>query len=92
VAAEYALDEQIHVVRPDGVVRAGGGALLEILDALPGGPLLRPWALLPGVERVIEAGYHAVAERRDLLGQLLARSGRQVAVCALHDRPPRQER
>ena len=83
VAAAYDLREQIHVVRPDGAVRAGGGAMLEILDALPGGRLLRPWTRLPGVEAIVDVGYRAVARRRQLFGELLARSGRRAPACAL---------
>jgi hypothetical protein len=76
------------VRRPDGGVRAGGGALLEILDALPGGWLLRPWARLPGAEAVVDAAYRWVARRRRLFGALLARQrGDRGPACAL-DVPP----
>jgi predicted DCC family thiol-disulfide oxidoreductase YuxK len=83
LAAQRDLSAQIHVLRADGGVRAGGGAMLEILDALPGGWLLRPWRRLPGVERVVDAGYRWVARRRGLFGELLARGGAQVPACAL---------
>ncbi len=67
------------MVRDDGRVRQGGGAMLEILDALPGGWLLRPWAQMPGVEHVVDAGYRALARRRSTLGRLLAgRAGAPV--------------
>lgn len=72
-AARRDLRRSIHVVRDDGGVREGGGAMLEILDALPGGWLLRPWAALPGVERVVDTAYRALARRRSSLGRLLAR-------------------
>lgn len=79
VAANRDLKRSIHVVRDDGRVRQGGGAMLEILDALPGGWLLRPWAQLPGVEHVVDAGYRALARRRSTLGRLLAgRAGTPV--------------
>jgi predicted DCC family thiol-disulfide oxidoreductase YuxK len=81
------LSAVIHVVRPDGAARGGGGAMLEILDALPGGWLLRPWALLPGVERVVDFGYRLVADRRNQIGELLDKAGSPVPACDLH--PPR---
>jgi len=77
------LRAQIHVLRHDGSVRAGGGAMLEILDALPGGWLLRPWQLLPGVEAIVDAGYRWVAARRDTFGRLLAGSGAERPTCTL---------
>jgi predicted DCC family thiol-disulfide oxidoreductase YuxK len=87
LAARSDLREVIHVVRPDGRVRAGGGAMLELLDALPGGWLLRPWALLPGVERLVDMAYRFVARRRGLFSELLARSGRALPACDLHPEP-----
>jgi predicted DCC family thiol-disulfide oxidoreductase YuxK len=84
LAATRDLHEVIHVIRPDGGVRAGGGAMLEILDALPGGWLLRPWALAPGVERVVDLGYRSVARRRGLFSAALNRRGANVAACDLH--------
>lgn len=77
----------IHALRPDGDARDGGGAMLEILDALPGGWLLRPWALLPGVERVVDWGYRLVADRRGQISQLLRKSGSPAPACDLHPRP-----
>lgn len=84
LAATRDLRDVIHVVRPDGGVRAGGGAMLEILDALPGGWLLRPWAVLPGLEYVVDIGYRWVARRRNLFSALLERAGRGVPACDLH--------
>lgn len=81
------LAASIHVVRPDGAVRAGGGAMLEILDALPGGWLLRPWALLPGVEPIIDFGYRLVADRRNQVSALLGRAGSPVPACDLDGWP-----
>ena len=83
LAAQRDLSEVIHVVGPSGGVRAGGGAMLEILDALPGGWLLRPWALLPGVERLVDVGYRAVARRRGHFSRILARVGSGVPACDL---------
>ena len=82
-AAQCRLADRIHVVRDDGRIRAGGGALLEILDALPGGPLLRPWARLPGVEPTVDAIYRLIAGHRQLVSRLLRRSGRTATVCDL---------
>lgn len=83
LAGRHDLHAALHAVRPDGEVRVGGGALLEILDALPGGWLLRPWALAPGVERLVDAGYRWVAARRHLFSALLDRSGRGRPACDL---------
>jgi predicted DCC family thiol-disulfide oxidoreductase YuxK len=48
LAAEGHLPDAIHVVdESTGSVVSGGHAALAILDALPGGWLLRPWAVLP---------------------------------------------
>jgi predicted DCC family thiol-disulfide oxidoreductase YuxK len=77
------LAASIHVVRPDGETRAGGGAMLEILDALPGGWLLRPWALLPGVEHVVDFGYGIVADNRSRISEWLSRTGSPVPACDL---------
>jgi predicted DCC family thiol-disulfide oxidoreductase YuxK len=87
LAANSPLEESLHVLRTDGRVRRGGGAMLEILDALPGGWLLRPWAVLPGVEPVVDALYGHVARNRGTIGRLLARTRRGAAACDLH--PPR---
>lgn len=87
LASAHDLREVIHVVRPDGAVRAGGGAMLEILDALPAGWLLRPWARLPGIEAIVDRAYRWVARRRSLFSRLLSRSGTAVPACALHAAP-----
>jgi predicted DCC family thiol-disulfide oxidoreductase YuxK len=78
------LRDAIHVVRPDGRVRSAGGAMFEILDALPGGWLLRPWALLPGIESLADVGYRFVADRRDMWVSLLNRTGAGVPACDIH--------
>jgi predicted DCC family thiol-disulfide oxidoreductase YuxK len=83
LAAGGTLTEQIHVVRDDGRIRAGGAAMLEILDALPGGRILRPWTRLPGVARIVEAVYRRIARNRAVVSRLLYRSGRVTAVCDL---------
>lgn len=83
LAAQYPLAESIHVQRDDGRVRAGGDAMLEILDALPGGALLRPWALLPGVAAVVGAAYRRIAGNRALVGRLIGGAGTRAPACDL---------
>ncbi|CAN5577558.1 hypothetical protein BH23CHL6_BH23CHL6_11380 [soil metagenome] len=68
------LARSLHVVRADGLVDDGGGAMLEILDVLPGGWLLRPWRVLPGVRPTVDAAYRLVADRRALASRLLRRA------------------
>ncbi len=46
-AVGHALADELHVVDLDGRVAAGGDAVLAIVDRLPGGVVLRPWAALP---------------------------------------------
>jgi predicted DCC family thiol-disulfide oxidoreductase YuxK len=87
LARSHDLAGAIHVLRPDGETRAGGGAMLEIIDALPGGWLLRPWALLPGIEAVVDFGYRLVADRRSHVSAWLGRTGTEVLACDL-DRQP----
>lgn len=71
VARHYPLRREIHAVRPDGSVRAGGDAMLEILDVLPGGWLLRPWTAIPGVEAAVRVFYRLIADHRSLLAKLM---------------------
>jgi predicted DCC family thiol-disulfide oxidoreductase YuxK len=68
---EQDLAGEIHVVRPDGSVHGAGEAMFEIIDALPGGWLLRPWMMLPGARFVADFGYDLVADRRGWLGDLI---------------------
>jgi predicted DCC family thiol-disulfide oxidoreductase YuxK len=85
VAAGHDLRRSIHVLRDDGEVRQGGRAMLEILDVLPGGWLLRPWTLLPGVAPAVDAAYRLIAARRALLSRVVARAS--AAPCDLpHER------
>lgn len=84
LAANHPLKETLHVLRRDGRVRQGGGAMLEILDALPGGWLLRPWAAIAGVEAAVHAAYTHLAHHRSAIGRLVARGGPTPAACDLH--------
>jgi predicted DCC family thiol-disulfide oxidoreductase YuxK len=82
VARDHPLDHAIHVVDDDGTVRAGGRAMLRILDVLPGGRLLRPWAALPGAEPLIDGLYTVLARNRNALGRLVAASD-EVPACVI---------
>lgn len=80
VAQGHSLERAIHVVLPDGGVRAGGRAMLEILAVMPGGWLLRPWMRLPGVASLSEVVYRRIAAHRDAWGRLVQRD-RGVSAC-----------
>lgn len=68
-AASRPLARELHVVdRDTGRVAAGGRAVLTILDALPGGSLLRPWTALPTTSAIAEVAYGVVSDRRQELG------------------------
>lgn len=71
VAADYALEDELHVVDEAGRVAAGGDAALAIIDALPGGRLLRPWAALPPVRALVRLAYAWVARHRRAIGRRL---------------------
>jgi predicted DCC family thiol-disulfide oxidoreductase YuxK len=71
VAAEHPLLDEIHVILPDGSVRAGGRAMAAVLEALPGGWLLRPWLALPGAGALLDLVYRAVADNRHRLAPLV---------------------
>ena len=60
--------------------------MLEILDVLPGGWLLRPWRSLPGVRPIVHAAYRLVANRRALASRLL-RHTTEGQRCTLHSIP-----
>ena len=71
VAAAYALEDELHVVDEAGRVAAGGDAALAIIDALPGGRVLRPWAALPPFRALARLGYRWVAGHRRAIGRRL---------------------
>jgi predicted DCC family thiol-disulfide oxidoreductase YuxK len=79
VAGRYLLEDELHVVDERGGVAAGGDAALAIVDALPGGRILRPWAMFPPFRALAGIGYRWVAANRRAIGQLL---GLEL-VCAL---------
>jgi predicted DCC family thiol-disulfide oxidoreductase YuxK len=70
-ATAYALEDELHVVDEAGRVAAGGDAALAIIDALPGGPLFRPWAALPPVRGLARLAYAWVALHRRAIGRRL---------------------
>lgn len=82
VAARYVLRDELHAVDEAGSVAAGGDAALAIIDALPGGWLLRPWAALPAVRWAVRLAYDGVARNRRRIGEWL---GLEL-VCELPDR------
>lgn len=52
-------------------VHAGGAAILEIMERLPGGSLIRAWRRLPGAPWLSDRAYELAAARRDALGRLV---------------------
>jgi predicted DCC family thiol-disulfide oxidoreductase YuxK len=72
LAAEGHLADAVHVVdESTGRVVSGGHAALAILDALPGGWLLRPWASLPPTGAAADIVYRVAARHRDRLAWLV---------------------
>ena len=71
LAAQGHLGDAVHVVdEATGRVVTGGHAALAILDALPGGWLLRPWAALPPTAAAADVVYRVAARHRDRLSWL----------------------
>jgi hypothetical protein len=82
-ASTRPLAQALHVVdRETGRVEAGGRALLTLLDALPGGPLLRPWTALPATTAIAEVAYGVVSDRRADLGWAVGL--RHEVACPVH--------
>jgi predicted DCC family thiol-disulfide oxidoreductase YuxK len=72
LAAGGHLPDAIHVVdESTGRIVSGGHAALAILDALPGGWLLRPWASLPPTAQAVDVVYRVAARHRDRLAWLM---------------------
>jgi predicted DCC family thiol-disulfide oxidoreductase YuxK len=71
LAADGHLGEALAVVdETTGRVASGGHAALAILDALPGGWLLRPWAALPPTAAAADVVYRVAARHRDRVAWL----------------------
>jgi predicted DCC family thiol-disulfide oxidoreductase YuxK len=75
IAATHALQKSLHVVSPNGSVRTGGDALIEIFRLLPGGRLVALWAALPGSRAVADVVYGAAARNRAALARLVQAAG-----------------
>ena len=72
LAVEGHLGDAIHVVdESTGRVVTGGHAALAILDALPGGWLLRPWATLAPTAAAADVVYRVAARHRDRVAWLM---------------------
>jgi predicted DCC family thiol-disulfide oxidoreductase YuxK len=72
LAAEGRFDDAIHVVdETTGRVVEGGHAALAIIDALPGGWLLRPWAVMPQTAIAADVVYRLASRHRDRLAWIM---------------------
>jgi predicted DCC family thiol-disulfide oxidoreductase YuxK len=71
IATTFDLRCALHTVDERGVVHAGGDAMLEILERLPGGRLIGAWRRLPGAAWLADRTYALAADRRDDLGRLV---------------------
>jgi predicted DCC family thiol-disulfide oxidoreductase YuxK len=72
LASEGHLADAIHVVNEStGQVVVGGHAALALIDALPGGWLLRPWAALPQAALAADAVYRVASRHRDRVAWLM---------------------
>ncbi len=72
LAAQGHLADALHVVdESTGHVVSGGDAALAIIDALPGGWLLRPWAALPPTAAAADVVYRLAARHRDRLAWVM---------------------
>lgn len=72
LATQGHLGDAVHVVDEAAErVVSGGHAALAILDALPGGWLLRPWAILPPTAAAADVVYRVAVRHRDRLAWLV---------------------
>jgi len=87
LAAADCLAESVHVVdEATGRIATGGQAALALLDALPGGWLLRPWTALPPTGQVADAVYRVASRHRERLSWLMGT--RDEVVCPLRAGEP----
>ncbi len=93
LAAEGRLEDAVHVVdESTGRVVAGGHAALAILDALPGGWLLRPWAVMPQTALAADVVYRVASRHRDRLAWLMGlRDDVHCPIDARHGAPDSRE-
>jgi predicted DCC family thiol-disulfide oxidoreductase YuxK len=72
LATEGHLSDAIHVVdESTGRIVTGGHAALAILDGLPGGWLLRPWASLAPTAMAADVVYRVASRHRDRVAWLM---------------------
>ena len=81
--AQHDLDAALHVVDATGTVARGVDALAQVYRTAGLGPVCAPLAL-PGVRRIVDAGYRAFARHRRSVSRLLG-----PAIAALRRRRPR---
>jgi predicted DCC family thiol-disulfide oxidoreductase YuxK len=75
------LSGALHVVdEVTGAIHAGGDAALAIVAALPGGGIIRPFAVLPPFRWIVRVGYGLIARHRRRIGRWLRLEG---PVCEL---------
>ena len=86
IASGHDLHAELHVVdEASGRIRAGGGAMIEILGRLPGGRLIAAIGRLPPFAWVIGLGYALVARNR----RAISRALRLERACAVMPPPGR---
>ena len=89
LAAEGHLVDAIHVVNEStGEVVSGGHAALVMLDALPGGWLLRPWASLAPTAIAADVVYRVASRHRDRLAWLMGMPNEVSCPVAPRSTPP----
>jgi predicted DCC family thiol-disulfide oxidoreductase YuxK len=71
IAAETDLRCALHAVDEAGTVHAGGAAILEIQERLPGGWLITEWRRLPFAADLAEWAYGIASRNRDWLGRMV---------------------
>ncbi len=87
LAAGDRFRESIQVVdESTGRVSSGGQAALALLEALPGGWLLRPWTALPPAGPVADTVYRVASRHRNRLAWLMGL--RDEVACPLQSGGP----
>lgn len=72
LVASGGLGDGLHVAdEATGRVVSGGHAAIAIIEALPGGWLLRPWAMLPTTGLAADIVYRMASRHRDRLAWLV---------------------
>ncbi len=90
LATTHHLGDALHVVDgATGEVFVGGQAALAILDALPGGWLLRPWAGLPSTGLAADVIFRLASRHRDRVAWVVGL--RDDVPCPIETDEPREE-